>query len=344
MSSSSLKGVVIGAGYFSQFQCAAWQQIPEVTITAVSDFSASKGTAFQQRFGIERYYADYQEMLITEQPDFVDIVTPPQTHYEISKYAAELGIHVICQKPLAPTYAESIALVEAVEATGVRFMVHENWRWKPWYREIKKLLDENLLGAPFSLYFQMRTGDGWPDDAYLSRQPYFRDYERLLMFETGVHFVDTFRYLFGEIATVYARLQRRNRNIKGEDSGQVVYGFDGGKTAVFDSNRYNENEATNPFYTFGNMRLDGAKGHLDLDTAGNLFIKPLAQATYQHEYCHDPTLFGGGCVYNLQRHFVDCMFSGEQFENNGQDYLKTIQVVERTYQSTAENQVVMIEP
>ncbi len=64
----TLKGAVIGAGYFSQFQCAAWQQIPEVTITAVSDFSPEKGAAFQQRFGIANFYTDYQEILAQEKP------------------------------------------------------------------------------------------------------------------------------------------------------------------------------------------------------------------------------------------------------------------------------------
>ena len=342
MPSSSLKGVVIGAGYFSQFQCAAWRQIPDVSITAVSDFSPEKGKAFQQRFAIDNYYADYQEMLVKEKPDFVDIITPPQTHFEISKFAAKQGIHVICQKPLAPTYEESIALVKSVQATGVRFMVHENWRWKPWYREAKKLIEDDVLGEPFSLYFQMRTGDGWPDDAYLSRQPYFREYKRLLMFETGVHFVDTFRFLFGEIETVYARLQRRNRHIKGEDCGQVVYGFVDGQTAVFDSNRYNENGATNPFYTFGTMRIDGAKGHLQLDTEGNLFVKQLGKPTSQHQYAHNPDLFGGGCVFNLQKHFVECMVNGEQFESNGSDYLKTIMAVEKTYESAELGQVVQV--
>ena len=337
-----LKGVVIGAGYFSQFQCAAWQQIPDVSITAVSDFSQEKGKTFLQRFGIKKYYADYQEMLVKEKPDFVDIITPPQTHYEISKFAAKLGIHVICQKPLAPTYEESIALVNTVQATDVRFMVHENWRWQPWYREAKKLIEDDVLGEPFSLYFQMRTGDGWSDDAYLSRQPYFRKYKRLLVFETGVHFIDTFRYLFGEIGSVYARLQQRNKHIKGEDSGQIMYGFVDGQTAVFDSNRYNENEARNPFYTFGKMRLDGSKAHLKLDTEGNIFIKPLGKATYHHNYAHNPNLFGGGCVYNLQRHFVDCLQTGQEFENNGTDYLKTILAVEKTYESAELGQVVNV--
>ena len=112
-------------------------------------------------------------------------------------------------------------------------------------------------------------GDGWPEDAYLDRQPFFRDYPRLLVYETGVHFLDTFRYLGGEVESVYARLQQRNALIKGEDAGQVVIGFKSGGTAILDASRYNESEAVDARYTFGTTRIDGSEGHLELDTDGS---------------------------------------------------------------------------
>ena len=58
---------------------------------------------------------------------------------EILIRAAARGVHIICQKPLAPTLAESRRIVENAESAGVRFMVHENFRWQPWYREAKRL-------------------------------------------------------------------------------------------------------------------------------------------------------------------------------------------------------------
>ena len=122
-------------------------------------------------YGIERYYADWREMIDRERPDFVDIVTPPETHAEICAYAAERGVHIVCQKPLAPTFAQSRRIVEATR--GVRFMVHENFRWQPWHRRIKAIQREGTIGDFTHVYFRMRTGDGWGPDAYLSRQPFF---------------------------------------------------------------------------------------------------------------------------------------------------------------------------
>ena len=338
-----LRGVGVGAGYFSRFQYDAWRRLPGAEIVAVADLDAGKARAAAAEFGIPRTYTDVGAMLAAERPDFVDVITPPETHHALCVEAARHDAHVICQKPLAPTYAEAERLVAEVAATGVRFMVHENWRWQPWYREIKRLLDDGTLGEPFALTFRMRTGDGHGDDAYLARQPYFRDYPRLLLYETGVHFVDTFRYLLGEVETVYARLRRLNPVIAGEDAGHVVFGFAGGATAVYDANRYNEPETDDdPRYTFGTLRLDAANGHLRLHTDGRITVKLLDQPAYPHRY--DPPRRGmaGDSCLALQRHFVESVRAGTPFESEGPDYLRTLRVVEACYTSAASGEAVHI--
>lgn len=342
MTEKKLRGVGIGAGYFSHFHYEAWSRIPEVTITAIHDQDGDKAAAVAAQYGIPRTYPGVEAMLDAERPDFVDIITPPPTHAELCAAAAARGIHIICQKPLAPTYAECVALVESVNAAGVRLMVHENFRWQKWHREIKRLLDEGVLGEPFSVYFRSRPGDGWSEDAYLARQPFFRTYPRLLMYETGIHFIDTFRYLLGEVETVYARLRRLNPGIKGEDSGQIVLGFAGGATAIWDANRYNENEARDPRLTFGEMRLDAGKGHIELDNDGVLTIKPLGAPSYPHDYTFERRGFGGDCVYTLQRHFTDRMLEGAPFEVPPEDYLKSVQAMEACYASAATGEVVRL--
>jgi len=338
----TLRGVGIGAGYFSQYQYEAWNRIPEVQITGIHDRTLAKAEAIGEKYNLGRVYPDIGEMLDCEQPDFVDIITPPETHFEIVQAAAQRGIHVICQKPLAPTFPECEAIVELARSANVRFMPHENWRWQAWYREIKRLLEQNRLGEPFSLTFRMRMGDGWADDAYLERQPFFRDYPRLLVYETGVHFIDTFRYLLGEIETVYARLRRLNPVIEGEDSGQIVFGFTSGATAILDANRYNENEARNPRLTFGEMRIDGSKGHLELDYNGDITIKPLGKPSDRHDYFHEDRGFAGDCVHALQRHFVDRMLDGRPFETTGEDYLRTVEAMEACYTSAETGEVVRL--
>jgi predicted dehydrogenase len=338
---SQLKGVCVGAGYFSRFQYEAWQRIPEVEITALCNRNAERAQAIMDQYEVPRHYVDYREMLEQERPDFVDVITPPETHLEMCRIAGQMGIDVICQKPLAPTFEDARQLVEDARTAGIRLMVHENFRFQPWHREIKRLLSAGTIGRRLhSLTFRMRMGDGWGDDAYLDRQPYFRTMPRLLVYETGVHFIDTFRYLAGEIAGVYGILRKLNPVIEGEDAGVLVFEFASGAVGIWDANRYNECNDPDPRYTFGEFLVEGDGGSIRLALDGSLSVQRLGQESQEHDYPHERRAFSGDCVYFTQRHFVDCLISGREFETDGQEYLKTLAVQEAVYQSAGTRQPV----
>ena len=67
---SSFKAVAVGAGYFSYFQYEAWQRIPEVTVTAFCNRNTERAKPIKEKYGIERHYTNYREMLEKEKPDF----------------------------------------------------------------------------------------------------------------------------------------------------------------------------------------------------------------------------------------------------------------------------------
>ena len=331
----TFKGVGIGSGYFAGFQYRAWTRIPEVKITAMCNTKKEKAIPIMDECDIPNHYTDYQEMLEKEKPDFVDIITPPSTHLEMTKFAADRGIHVICQKPLAPSLDEAKDIVEYAREKGIRFMVHENWRFQPWYREIKKLFESNVIGNIHSISFRSRMGDGWGENAYIPRQPYFREYPRFLVYENGIHFIDTYRYLLGEISQVYAKLRKLNPVIKGEDTGHIVFDFAGGELGIWDANRYNEPNYPSPRYTFGELLAEGSSGSIRLYGNGNLTIHPLGSEEKAHPYHHEKVEFAGDCVYTTQRHFIDGMISGAAFEVNGPEYLKSLKVQEAVYRSAS---------
>ncbi|TXG35475.1 Gfo/Idh/MocA family oxidoreductase [Seonamhaeicola maritimus] len=334
---TKLKGVAIGAGYFSRFQYEAWKRIPEVEITALCNSNLERAKGIMKPYGVKNHYTDYKEMILTEKPDFVDIITPPESHFEMCKFAADNGVHIICQKPLAPTYEESKKIVDYVSTKNVRFVVHENFRFQPWHREIKKIINNDDIGDLFSLNFRSRMGDGWGEDAYLGRQPYFRDYKKLLIYETGVHFIDTFRYHAGEVTSAYAILKRLNPVIKGEDSGLVVLNFENNSHAIWDANRYNENNFKKSRYTFGEYLIDGSKGSIRLYSDGTITVQNLGESEKKHNYVHKDVGFAGDCCYIFQRDFIDKLISGERFETSGDNYLKTLQVQEAVYKSAEIN-------
>jgi D-apiose dehydrogenase len=345
MSHQKLRGVCIGAGYFSHFQYEAWQRIPEVEIVAFSNRDQEKGAVITAKFGIQKCYADYREMFDVEKLDFLDIITPPPSHQEICAEAAKRGIDIICQKPLGPSVEAARAIVANAEAANVRFIVHENFRFQPWHREIKRLLDAGAIGGKLhSLHFRTRMGDGWGENAYIPRQPYFRDYPRLLVYETGVHYIDTFRYLAGDITRVTAWLRRLNPVIKGEDCGLLVFEFENGALGQWDANRYNEPACPVPEarYTFGEFLVEGNAGSLRLHLDGRITIKELGGVEKEHLYPHERRGFAGDCCYIAQRHFADCLLTGIPCETSGGQYLKTMIIQEAMYESAAKRGPVQV--
>lgn len=344
MDRKKLRGVAVGAGYFSQYHFEAWRRIEQAEITALCDLDAAQASEAAGKFHIPRTYGDVAIMLAREQPEFVDIITPPQTHLALAELAAKHGVHILCQKPLAPTMEEARAIVDIAAKAGVRLMVHDNFRFQPWHREARKLLDAGAIGALQAISCRTRLGDGWSEQAYLFRQPYFREMPRLLIFETGVHFIDVYRYLAGEITQVYARLRRLNPVIKGEDCALVCFDFASGASGVWDADRFHEGPAKDPRYTFGEFSLEGDAGALRIDGEGNILLRRLGEPEQQHPYEHSHRGFAGDCVFATLSHFVERLQNGAPFETSGENYLNTLAVQEAVYASSAAGRPVAVGP
>jgi len=334
----------VGAGYFAQFHLAGWKAIPEAEVVALCDRDESRARAYAERFGIPRVFVDAAQMLDAVTPDLVDIVTPPATHAALVAEAARRKLPAICQKALAPTYAEAVALVETAERAGSLLVAHENFRWTPWHREAKRLIDGGHLGALHGVAFRLRPGDGQGPRAYLDRQPYFQQMPRLLVYETAIHWIDTFRFLMGEVTAVYARLRRLNPVIAGEDAGYIVFEFAGGATGLFDGNRLNDHVAANPRRTMGEMWLEGSAGVLRLDGEARLWWKPHHGAEREHRYEAGPAdTFAGGACEHLQRHVVRHLRDRAPLENTAREYLASLRVQEAVYRSHAEGRRIVLD-
>ena len=325
----------IGAGYFSRFHLEGWRDVAEVEIVAWCDLDPAKAEALAREFGVRRTFVDATAMLDALAPDVVDIVTPPPAHAGLVALAHGRGIPVICQKPMAPSWPESAALADAVDHSGLLCVIHENFRFQPWYREARRLLAAGTLGAPHAITFRLRPGDGQGPRAYLDRQPYFQTMPRLLVVETAIHWIDTFRFLLGDVAAITARLRRMNPAITGEDAGYLIFEFADGVTGLFDGNRCNDHVAANPRRTMGEMWLEGSAGVLRLDGDARLWWKPHHGDEHEHVYDRGPETFGGGCCGALQRHVVAHLLHGSPVENTARDYLANLRVQEAAYDSHA---------
>ena len=327
---------VVGAGYFAQFHLEAWSRLEaegRVEVLGVCDRDAGRAEAAAAQFPAARPYNDAGAMLDDARPTRVDLATPPETRRELVGEAARRGIDAITQKPLADGLAEAEAIVQVAAEAGIRLVVHENFRHMPWYRKIARLIADGRLGRLHRASFRLRPGDGQGPEAYLARQPYFQRMPRFLVHETAIHLIDVYRHLFGDITGVFARLERLNPAIAGEDAGILVLGFASGLTALFDGNRLNDHVADNPRLTMGEMWVEGEQGMLRLDGAARLWWKPHGEAEREHPYDWPARGFGGDCVYATQRHILDRLEAGVDPDNTARAYLRNVAVEEAVYRS-----------
>jgi predicted dehydrogenase len=339
MSEWNANGVLIGAGYFAQFQAEAWQRIPAAAIVAVADSAPGKARAFAETFGIPHAYESVDEALDREKPDFVDIVTRPESHLDLTRRAAQRGLHVICQKPMAPTWEDCVGMVEACAAAGVRLFIHENWRWQPWYREIKRLLDAGTLGRVFQLTFRWRTGDGRGPEPY-AVQPYFRQMPRLLVYETLVHLLDTARFLGGEISRIVCTNRRVNPVIAGEDQSLILITFESGIPGLIEANRIS---GTVPLpVAVNSLTVEAERAMLRLSPDGRLWLTAYGQVEREHAFPTTAEGYRGDSARATQEHLIDCLRSGRRSESEGCDYLKTVQAVFACYRSAETGQAVTL--
>lgn len=333
-SKEPLRVACVGAGYFSQFQYEAWHRL-DVDLAAICNKTEANAQKIADSYNIGQVFTDFEKMLDNVKPDLVDIITPPSTHVAYIELAAARGIPVICQKPFTPSLKEAEYATKLMEDAGAMLVIHENFRFQPWYSEIKRTLEADTLGDLYQVTFRLRPGDGQGPEAYLARQPYFQEMERFLVHETAIHLIDVFRYLFGEMRSVTAALRRLNPAIKGEDAGMMLFEFENGAAGVFDGNRLADHPAKNRRLTMGEMMLEGSKASLRLNGDGGLFLRRHGEDQEREiAYSWQDRNFGGDCVFALQRHVLEHLRDGKPLMNRARDYLTNIRIEEAAYSSS----------
>lgn len=325
---------VVGTGYFSQFHYEAWSRMDDVEYVGLAYGSnAARARAVAEAHGVPEVFADVEELLDQGGLDLLDVISPPETHAPIIEAAVRRGIPVITQKPVATSLEEARSLTARVTTAGGVVVVHDNWRFKPWFREARRLIDDAALGQVHNVQFRLRPGDGQGESAYVDRQAYFRDMPRFLLHETGIHLIDCFRFLLGDVSAVSARLRRLNPGIAGEDAGYVIVDFASGAAGLIDGNRLLDFPAEEPRLTMGELLVEGTQGQLRLTGDGRLYLHPHGGELREHTYGWQKRNYGGDCVFALQRHAVDHLRHGAPVENLIADYLPNLEIEEAVYQS-----------
>jgi len=142
---------IIGLGKMGLSHCAILNAHPAVELVAVCDASAFLLEAFN-KYSKQKTYSDYKKMVETENMDAVVIATPTKFHSDMVLYALEKGLHVFCEKPFSLRVEEGMKMTTLANLKNVVNQVGYHNRFIGTFKEMKRLLSENILGEAFHFH------------------------------------------------------------------------------------------------------------------------------------------------------------------------------------------------
>jgi predicted dehydrogenase len=200
---------------------------PFVSTTAGLELSAIVTRDAKRQDQVKRDYpgvkivADVDELWKpTAEIDIVVISTPNRTHVPLTVAAIEAGLHVVVDKPLAPSAREARTVAEAARRRNVLVVPFQNRRWDGDFLTIRRLLADGALGTP--LRFESRFDRWRPTPTGTWRERGTPEDAGGLLFDLGSHLIDQALVLFGPAREVYAELDRRRPGVDADDDSFVA--------------------------------------------------------------------------------------------------------------------------
>lgn len=337
-----LKFAVLGCGYWSQFQLGAWKELNDVECVALYNRTKSKADELAERFGISKTYDNAEVMLQKEELDFIDIITDVDTHEPFTELGARYKKDVICQKPMAPGYEAAQRMMTITRNAGIRFYVHENYRWQPQFRRIKEILDSGVIGKPFRCESAFITA--FP---VFKTQPFLAKLENFALTDQGSHQFDVLRYLFGEAKTILCEKQTVNPAISGEDVTTSVLKMKNGVVCIqkisFSSPLEKE------IFPQTLMLIEGDKGSIRLDPEFEINITSEKGTTKEiiqmrkYPWQTDRLKPEPPSIVDINMNILNDLSGKSKAETTAEDNFKTVRLVWAGYESANSGKVVEID-
>ena len=340
----NMRFAFFGAGFWARAQMSVWKELSGVQCTAVYNRTRTKGERFAKDFGIPKVYDNPRELFEKEKIDFVDLCTNPFSLPNFVRMAASYKVPVISQKPMAPSVAIGEELVATCKKAGIKYLIHENWRWQPCLRQFKTVLDSGKIGTPFRARITLVSGYD-----FYSHEPTLAELEHFLLTDSGTHILDIARLYFGETESVYCVNQRIHPHFKGEDVCTVMMIMNNGKTAVTCELGYPENFYERESFLETMIFVEGDKGSAEVaqdywirvTTKSGTFAKQYKPVLYP--WMNPAYLACQSGIVPCNQHMLQAMRGDIEAETTGEDNLKTIKLVWACYKSAGKNRVVKLE-
>ena len=341
---------VIGAGSISEMHVSSYANNPNVRLVAIADLNEERAKDKAEKFGAERVYTDYHELLADPEIEAVSICTWNNLHAEMAIAALDAGKHVLVEKPLARTVEEALKIQEAVQRSGKTLQVGFVRRHASNTKLIKQFIDNGDLGEIYygkaSILRRLGNPGGW-----------FSDHDRSgggPVIDLGVHVIDILWYLMGKpkVASVsgntYNKLGNR-KNIQNlsfykaadydpskntvEDLANAIIRFENGASIMVDVSftlHAKKDESV--------VKLYGEKGGAELEPE-------IALVTEKYDTIINslPQVDNLGFDFiqafqNEIDHFVESVLNGTETNSPVQDGVEIMKILSAIYESSEKGQ------
>ena len=326
---------VIGVGTWGENHIRAFSQNPQAELIAVADVNEGRVRSVAQKYGVETFYVNYEDLLKNPEIEAVGIATPDFLHRAPCVAAAEARKHILVEKPLATTVEDAEAIVNAARRNGVKLMVDFHNRWNPSCIVGKKALEEGEIGEPLYLYARLNNTKLSPTE-FLKWAS-----ESKVIWFLGVHTCDLARWFFNdEVDRVYAVSRSEvleKLGVKTPDFYAAIAQFKRGMVTNFESCWIIPNTLPGvgwgPWLGLGvdfQLELIGSKGAIYANMFPNSTLRKYTDQNYVWPDTQGTVQVHGKWVgFGIEaiHHFVDCVVTDKEPQVTGEDGLEVTKVV-----------------
>lgn len=339
---------LVGVGMMGAFHARVLSEIPDAHLIGIADVDEERARSAAERYGADTWTTDYATLLENDAVDAVWICTPDHLHRDVAVASAEAGKATFVEKPLATTLEDADAIIAAVKAAEVAFMVGHIYRFEVHYAKLKQAMMSGNLGDPISYYGRQNTtlADGLYIDGRVSINMFL-----------SVHGFDLMAWMLGKKPESVYSLPVNGKVFEECGVADGVWSlvrFEDGTAGCDEvfwtlSNRWcdwNTPEDWGVFFNTGDCRAEV------LGTAGSAYLefpptvaRMIDQDGWKFAETKIAALLNGRVVGALReevQHFCTCVRTGAEPIISGDDARQAVQMSLAAERSTASGEPVLL--
>ncbi len=329
-----MRFIQVGVGGFGRGWVGHVLADGDARLVALVDVDPDALAAARQQSGLpeQACYSEFRRAFSDVEADAVLCVTPPDLHHEVALAALEAGLHVLTEKPLADTMERARRMVQAAEQAGRALMVSQNYRFQPWVRTVRELLNGEEFGRADSIALRFAKAPRFARSFRLKM-------EHPLVRDMSIHHFDLMRAITGqEPVSVYAETWRPSWSWFEHDPCAVaLFRFEGGLRVAYHGSWVTRGPETSwP----GHWRIECPQAAIQVD-AGQVRVMPAEHPDQEVEVrlADMPCAGQAGAL----REFQEAVAKGREPETGGRDNLNSLAMVFAVMESVQRGEPVRLE-